>query len=148
MHDTVCTYVNISTAYLQMPRIWIDYCTFLVDQNKITRTRHVFDRALRALPLTQHRRVWPLYLKFVRSYNIPETAIRVYRRYMKVRCPNTSKSFTHITNYTYITKCIHLEVPLIGRKCMHTTSISSLLMSHEYILGDVEDFSTNAVHKV
>ncbi|XP_065918405.1 pre-mRNA-splicing factor SYF1-like isoform X2 [Dysidea avara] len=76
----------------KMPRIWIDYCTFLVDQNKITRTRHVFDRALRALPLTQHRRVWPLYLKFVRSHNIPETAIRVYRRYMKL-VPEDAEEF-------------------------------------------------------
>ena len=55
-----------------------------MDQCKITRTRHTFDRALRALPLTQHKRVWALYLKFARQYNLPETAIRVYRRYVKV----------------------------------------------------------------
>lgn len=67
-----------------MPRIWIDYCQFLVDQCKVTRTRRTFDRALRALPITQHRRIWPLYLKFVRKYHIPETAVRVYRRYLKV----------------------------------------------------------------
>jgi pre-mRNA-splicing factor SYF1 len=67
-----------------MPRIWIDYCQFLVDQGKIIRTRRTFDRALRALPITQHMRIWPLYLKFIRLYNLPETAIRIYRRYMKV----------------------------------------------------------------
>lgn len=67
-----------------MPRIWIDYCQFLVDQCKVTRSRHTFDRALRALPITQHRRIWPIYLKFVRKYHIPETAVRVYRRYLKV----------------------------------------------------------------
>ena len=57
----------------QMPRIWMDYCQFLVGQEKITYTRHTFDRALRALPLTQHRRIWPLYIKFIRRHNIPET---------------------------------------------------------------------------
>ena len=67
-----------------MPRIWIDYCQFLVDQCKVTRSRRTFDRALRALPITQHRRIWPIYLKFVRKYHIPETAVRVYRRYLKV----------------------------------------------------------------
>ncbi|KAJ8956855.1 hypothetical protein NQ318_014270, partial [Aromia moschata] len=46
----------------KMPRIWMDYCTLLTDQCKITRTRKVFDRALRALPVTQHHRIWP-YLK-------------------------------------------------------------------------------------
>jgi len=68
----------------QMPRIWLDYCQFLMDQCRITRTRHVFDRALRALPITQHHRVWPLYLKFLKMHDIPETAVRVFRRYLKV----------------------------------------------------------------
>lgn len=72
---------------LQMPRIWLDYCQFMMEQGWVTRTRHVFDRALRALPGTQHDRLWPLYLKFVRSHAIPETAIRIYRRYMKVPSP-------------------------------------------------------------
>uniref|UniRef100_A0A8C0HJZ4 Pre-mRNA-splicing factor SYF1 n=1 Tax=Buteo japonicus TaxID=224669 RepID=A0A8C0HJZ4_9AVES len=67
-----------------MPRIWLDYCQFLVDQGRITRTRRTFDRALRALPITQHHRIWPLYLQFVRRYPLPETAVRVYRRYLKL----------------------------------------------------------------
>uniref|UniRef100_A0A8D0G7T7 Pre-mRNA-splicing factor SYF1 n=1 Tax=Sphenodon punctatus TaxID=8508 RepID=A0A8D0G7T7_SPHPU len=69
----------------KMPRIWLDYCQFLMDQCRVTRTRRTFDRALRALPITQHHRIWPLYLKFVRMYPLPETAVRVYRRYLKVR---------------------------------------------------------------
>ncbi|XP_074881377.1 pre-mRNA-splicing factor SYF1 [Buteo buteo] len=68
----------------KMPRIWLDYCQFLVDQGRITRTRRTFDRALRALPITQHHRIWPLYLQFVRRYPLPETAVRVYRRYLKL----------------------------------------------------------------
>lgn len=76
----------------KMPRIWMDYCQLLVSQEKITYTRHTFDRALRALPLTQHRRVWPIYIKFIRRHNIPETGLRVYRRYMKL-CPENAEEF-------------------------------------------------------
>ena len=46
----------------KMPRIWLDYLEFLVGQHRLTHTRRVFDRALMALPITQHDRVWPLYL--------------------------------------------------------------------------------------
>lgn len=67
-----------------MPRIWMDYCKFLTLQQKITTTRKVFDRALRALPITQHSRIWPLYLKFVKMHPIPETAVRVFRRFLKL----------------------------------------------------------------
>lgn len=75
----------------KMPRIWMDYCSFLTVQCKITRTRKVFDRALRALPVTQHNRIWPLYLNFVKKHDIPETALRVFRRYLKLSPENAEE---------------------------------------------------------
>jgi len=36
-----------------MPRIWIMYAEFLAQQNLVTKTRRVYDRALLALPVTQ-----------------------------------------------------------------------------------------------
>ena len=68
----------------KMPRIWIEYLEFLTEQRLITRTRRTFDQALAALPITQHYRIWPLYIKFVRSHNVPETTVRIYRRYIMV----------------------------------------------------------------
>jgi pre-mRNA-splicing factor SYF1 len=70
---------------LKMPRIWIDYCEFLFEQCLITRTRKACDRALRSLPITQHARIWPIYLKLVETYDIPDTGFKVYKRYSKVR---------------------------------------------------------------
>lgn len=35
---------------------------FVLDQGWITRTRRTFDRALQSLPITQHDRIWQLYL--------------------------------------------------------------------------------------
>ena len=45
-----------------MPRIWLTYLDFLVDQRWVTKTRRAFDRALCALPITQHDRIWQIYL--------------------------------------------------------------------------------------
>ncbi|XP_024984543.1 pre-mRNA-splicing factor SYF1 isoform X2 [Cynara cardunculus var. scolymus] len=43
-----------------------------------------FDRALCALPVTQHDRIWEPYLVFVSQRGVPiETSLRVYRRYLK-----------------------------------------------------------------
>lgn len=99
---------------LQMPRIWIDYCQFLVLQCKITRSRRSFDRALRALPVTQHPRIWPLYLRFVRSLPLPETAIRVYRRYLKVL---TSKSWQYLPHIQYCLKMPNCVCAALSREC-------------------------------
>lgn len=80
----------------KMPRIWIDYCQFVVSQCKITRSRRTFDRALRALPVTQHPRIWPLYLRFVQNLPLPETALRVYRRYLKLSPENAEEYIDYL----------------------------------------------------
>merc|ERR1719232_2160029 len=82
----------------KMPRIWIDYCKFLTKQGKVTRTRRVFDRALRALPPTQHDRIWPLYIKFVTMHNIPETAIRVFRRHLQMFPDNSEQYIEYLVS--------------------------------------------------
>ena len=46
----------------KMPRIWEMYLRFLLEQKLVTRTRRACDRALAALPVTQHERVWSIYL--------------------------------------------------------------------------------------
>eukprot|EP00112_Aurelia_sp_Birch-Aquarium-sp1_P022081 Seg611.1 transcript_id=Seg611.1/GoldUCD/mRNA.D3Y31 product="Pre-mRNA-splicing factor SYF1" protein_id=Seg611.1/GoldUCD/D3Y31 len=85
-----------------MPRIWINYCQFLMDQRKITRPRRVFDRALRALPITQHNRVWPLYLKFIKGYDLPETAVRIYRRYLKLQPENAEEYVDYLMDIGWL----------------------------------------------
>lgn len=67
----------------KMPKIWEMYLQFLCTQPLISFTRRTFDRALRALPVTQHTRIWTLYRPFATSAG-GETAVRVWRRYVQL----------------------------------------------------------------
>ncbi|KAJ2459116.1 pre-mRNA-splicing factor syf1, partial [Coemansia sp. RSA 2424] len=67
----------------KMPRIWLMYAGFMTRQADVTAARRVFDRALRALPVTQHHRIWPAYLKFARQVG-GLAAERVYARYVQM----------------------------------------------------------------
>ncbi|KAK6793556.1 hypothetical protein RDI58_007009 [Solanum bulbocastanum] len=68
----------------KMSWIWIMYLVSLTQQKLVTRTRRTFDRALCALPVTQHDRIWEHYLVFVSQRGISiEISLRVYRRYLK-----------------------------------------------------------------
>ncbi|KAG1676470.1 hypothetical protein FOA52_002290 [Chlamydomonas sp. UWO 241] len=79
------TYERALVSMHKMPRVWIEYLEFIVDQKLVTVTRRTFDRALKSLPITQHDRIWELYLKFIRQQGMPtDTAVRVYRRYLKL----------------------------------------------------------------
>jgi len=56
------TYERALVSMHKMPRIWLEFADFMVGQRWLTRTRRLFDRALCALPITQHDRVWQVYL--------------------------------------------------------------------------------------
>ena len=67
-----------------MPRVWLDYCKFLIDQKLITKTRHTFDKCLKSLPVTQHEVIWDMYIGWVETLPLYQTAIVVYKRYLKL----------------------------------------------------------------
>ncbi|KAG0202966.1 Pre-mRNA-splicing factor SYF1 [Mortierella sp. GBA30] len=78
----------------KMPRIWIDYLDHLMATPRITKTRRTFDRALRALPITQHIRIWNLYLGWAKKVG-GETALKVYKRYLKLE-PNHGEDYVDL----------------------------------------------------
>ncbi|KAJ2427538.1 pre-mRNA-splicing factor syf1, partial [Coemansia sp. RSA 2531] len=75
----------------KMPRIWIMYTGLMTRQPDVSAARRVFDRALRALPVTQHHRVWPTYLRFARRVG-GIVAERVYARYVQM-WPDRAEEF-------------------------------------------------------
>lgn len=94
----------------KMPRIWSEYIESLISQGFVTRTRRTLDRALAALPVTQHDRIWVLYLRFITQPGIPmDTAFRVYRRYLK-----------------YVLFCF-AQFPLLGLWAYEHTSMMSCM---------------------
>ena len=74
----------------KMPRIWEMYLTFLMQQPLITLTRKVFDRALRALPITQHQRIWSIFRRLGLSASGP-TALQIWKRYTQISAESIEK---------------------------------------------------------
>lgn len=104
----------------KMPRIWIEYLSFITPQCKITRIRHTFDRALRALPVTQHNRIWPLYLEFLNKYDIPESGVRVYRRYLKLSPEDSEEYINYLVKHERLDEAAQQLVKLVDNE--HFTS--------------------------
>lgn len=75
-----------------MPRIWIDYCNYLIEQKLVSKTRHTFDKALMSLPVTQHDKIWEMYIRWAEELPIPNTAIAVYKRYLRLN-PDVREDF-------------------------------------------------------
>lgn len=71
----------------KMPRLWIMYIEFLIERRQISRTRQVVNAALRALPITQHDRIWDLVInRFIGSQELmvpTRTCKRLLERYLQ-----------------------------------------------------------------
>lgn len=70
------------------------YLQFLLLQPLVTLTRRTFDRALRALPITQHNKIWALYRPFANSAT-GQTAVKIWRRYMQIH-PEDAEDFIEL----------------------------------------------------
>ncbi len=72
----------------KMPRLWIMYLDFALQNRSITLFRRLFNRALQALPITQHQRIWDVVLnKFIYQTDFPvpiTTCKKLFRRYMQL----------------------------------------------------------------
>lgn len=60
----------------------IEYCADLAKYGKDSRFRSVFNRALRALPATQHEKLWKLCLNWIKSRRIGVSGKQLFRRYL------------------------------------------------------------------
>jgi len=78
----------------RMPRLWLDYLQLLMKERKITATRRTIDAALKALPITQHYRIWDVAINWLAKGTkgptgvalIPEeTALCLFRRYLMLQ---------------------------------------------------------------
>jgi pre-mRNA-splicing factor SYF1 len=93
------TYEIALVSMHKMPRIWLDYLEFLVEQKAVTLTRRTFNRSLQALPITQHSRIWSLCISFFSQPDIPkETSIRLFQRYLQIEPSYTEEYITFLKN--------------------------------------------------
>jgi pre-mRNA-splicing factor SYF1 len=85
-HWEFCTYHNVGhrtkmweralVTLNKFPRVWMEYLSYAHDVSSMTPTqlRHLANRALEALPVTQHDKIWPVLVKYYLSTSTSVTA--------------------------------------------------------------------------
>lgn len=97
----------------KMPRIWEMYLSFLMEQPLVTSTRRTFDRALRALPITQHNRIWALYKPFANSAS-GQTATKIWRRYMQIHPENVEDFIDILLDMRQYTEAVKKYIDILN----------------------------------
>lgn len=97
----------------KMPKIWEMYLAFLRQQPLITFTRRTFDRALRALPLTQHNRLWALYRPFANSAG-GQTAVKIWRRYIQLHPEHVEEYIELLVEQGQYTEAVQRYIDILN----------------------------------
>lgn len=88
------------------------YLSFLLLQPLVTQTRRTFDRALRALPVTQHNRIWRLYKGFARSAS-GQTAVKIWARYMQIHPENAEEYIELLVEMGQYTEAVKVFMEIL-----------------------------------
>ena len=91
----------------KMPVIWVEYCLLLIKLRKGPLTRKVFDRALQALPITQHQCIWDIYIEWAIEFGAPQTAVTVYRRYIMFNPSSREKYIDYLVDNSHYKEAVN-----------------------------------------
>ncbi len=97
----------------KMPKLWEMYLSFRMKQPLVTPTRRTFDRALRALPITQHNRIWALFRPFANSAS-GDTAIKIWRRYMQIHPEDTEDFIELLVEMGHYTEAVRKYMDILN----------------------------------
>ena len=108
LHERALIYMS------KMPRIYLDYCTFLEEQCLITKTRKIYNLALKNLPATQHKKIWKNYLDFAIRTDCEKTIINVYKRYMKINPDIKEDYIDFLISTSHFEEAIKLIIDILN----------------------------------
>ena len=100
---------------MKMPIIWIDYIQFMIEQNSIINTKKIFNIALQVIPITQHKRLWDIYIPWVESLvGCHKTKIEIFKRYIKFNPDYKEKFINYLIGVKEFNLAIHLIIDILN----------------------------------
>ena len=102
---------------MKMPIIWMNYIQFMMEQNSITKTKIIFNKALQAIPITQHKKLWEIYIPWVESLiGCHKSKIEIFKRYIKFNPDYKEKFINYLIGIKEFNLAIHLIIDILNEE--------------------------------
>ena len=102
---------------MKMPIIWMNYIQFMMEQNSITKTKIIFNKALQAIPITQHKKLWEIYIPWVESLiGCHKSKIEIFKRYIKFNPDYKEKFINYLIGIKEFNLAIHLIIEILNEE--------------------------------
>ena len=102
---------------MKMPIIWINYIQFMMEQNSITKTKIIFNKALQSIPITQHKKLWDIYIPLIESLSgCHRTKIEIFKRYVKFNPDYKEKFINYLIGIKEFNLAIYLIIEILNEE--------------------------------
>ena len=102
---------------MKMPIIWMNYIQFMMEQNSITKTKIIFNKALQAIPITQHKKLWDIYIPWIESLiGCHKSKIEIFKRYIKFNPDYKEKFINYLIGIKEFNLAIHLIIEILNEE--------------------------------
>ena len=102
---------------MKMPIIWINYIQFMMEQNSITKTKIIFNKALQSIPITQHKKLWDIYIPWIESLSgCHRTKIEIFKRYTKFNPDYKEKFINYLIGIKEFNLAIYLIIEILNEE--------------------------------
>jgi pre-mRNA-splicing factor SYF1 len=81
VQETLQSFERCAKLYSKYPRVWGMYTEFAESVGLLSKAREVLDRGLVSLPISQHQKLWSLYIDFAERHLSDAELEKVGRRY-------------------------------------------------------------------
>ena len=102
---------------MKMPIILINYIQFMMEQNSITKTKIIFNKALQSIPITQHKKLWDIYIPWIESLSgCHRTKIEIFKRYTKFNPDYKEKFINYLIGIKEFNLAIYLIIEILNEE--------------------------------
>ena len=102
---------------MKMPIIWINYIQFMMEQNSITKTKIIFNKALQSIPITQHKKLWDIYIPWIESLSgCHRTKIEIFKRYVQFNPDYKEKFINYLIGIKEFNLAIYLIIEILNEE--------------------------------
>ena len=89
----------------------------MMEQNSITKTKIIFNKALQSIPITQHKKLWDIYIPWIESLSgCHRTKIEIFKRYTKFNPDYKEKFINYLIGIKEFNLAIYLIIEILNEE--------------------------------
>ena len=111
---TTTQFEKCAKLFNKFPRVWVMFAEFTESLGLLGKTEEILNRGLLSLPISQHEKVWPFYMKFAEKHLSNEELEKVGRRYSVVEKGYRDKLADILIKRGLLDRAIALKLEIIN----------------------------------